>query len=628
LPKFFAIVLTAILLLGLVFVGGVDLITGQSGSAVEGIINKDTTWTKESSPCNLTGNVLINNEVTLTVEAGVTVNLNGYYIEVNGSFIAKGTDIDPIFFKNGYESNQGIIFDPASISWNQSTGIGSIIENAALDSVGIFCYGATPRINHNLFYNSGNYIQAQYAILFIGPCSKPSMVISNNTFVSNYAQAAIEINSAGVSPPIIINNNFVGTNRYNVQSGFDTPLINATYNWWGTTDSQAINQTIFDYKNNFQIGTVNFVPFLTAPNSQAPTYIISSAGYGGSINPFGYVPVSFGSNKTFNITANNGYHILDVKINGTSIGIVSSYTLQNIQGATTISATFTLNPTVTPIPSPTPTVTLTPTPTGTSTPTSTPKPTIPPIPIPSPTSKLTPYLDVSCKSSATYSHFKVDINGLLTANDTSLPNSPVLLSYSVDGGNSWEPLTLVNTDNNGRFSAEWMPLVTGNYFLKAVYAGNSDYSQVTTMVNFAVLPFEEKNVFSIASNSTVAAFVFNSTNEELSFRVSGESGTTGYVNVFIPKSLLSDTSGLNVYMDDNKLTPSIESQGDLWLVSFTYHHSTHQVTINIVNEPSPPFFESQLGQLAIVGLATIAIAIVAVVIVLKKRKGAETYREK
>jgi hypothetical protein len=214
----------------------------------------------------------------------------------------------------------------------------------------------------------------------------------------------------------------------------------------------------------------------------------------------------------------------------------------------------------------------------------------------------------------------VDINGRLTSNGAGLSDSSVLFSYSVDGGNSWAPLTLVNTDNSGGFSAAWTPSVTGNYFLKAVYTGNSVYSQVTTVVNFAVLPFEEHAVFSVASNSTISAFAFNSTREELSFRVSGESGTTGYVDVFIPKSLMSDVSNLKVNLDGNILTSSTESQGDSWLVSFTYHHSTHEVTMYLGSAQSTSSAESQLGTYAIVGVIITAIAIAATVLVISRRK--------
>ena len=47
-----------------------------------------------------------------------------------------------------------------------------------------------------------------------------------------------------------------------------TPLTVLTIGG-GTTDQQAINQTIYDFKDDFTVGTVNFVPFLTAQNSEA-----------------------------------------------------------------------------------------------------------------------------------------------------------------------------------------------------------------------------------------------------------------------------------------------------------------------------------------------------------------------
>jgi hypothetical protein len=46
--------------------------------------------------------------------------------------------------------------------------------------------------------------------------------------------------------------------------------VNATNNWWGTTDASAVNQTIYDFKNDAILGEVFFMPFLTAPNSAAP----------------------------------------------------------------------------------------------------------------------------------------------------------------------------------------------------------------------------------------------------------------------------------------------------------------------------------------------------------------------
>jgi hypothetical protein len=73
----------------------------QATSNVSGIINTNTTWTKANSPYTLTGNVLVDNKVTLTIEPGTTVNLEGYYIMVNGTLKAKGTSANPIMLNGG-----------------------------------------------------------------------------------------------------------------------------------------------------------------------------------------------------------------------------------------------------------------------------------------------------------------------------------------------------------------------------------------------------------------------------------------------------------------------------------------------------------------------------------------------
>jgi hypothetical protein len=60
-----------------------------------------------------------------------------------------------------------------------------------------------------------------------------------------------------------------------------TDDINATYNWWGTTDTNAISQTIHDNKNDFNLGKVNFDPILlqnnpnAMPNQNAPIPIVT-----------------------------------------------------------------------------------------------------------------------------------------------------------------------------------------------------------------------------------------------------------------------------------------------------------------------------------------------------------------
>jgi hypothetical protein len=60
----------------------------------------------------------------------------------------------------------------------------------------------------------------------------------------------------------------------------------------------------------------------------------------GSISPAGISTVLGGAGKLFTITADAGYHIVDVLVDGVSIGATTSYTFVNVQGNHTISATF------------------------------------------------------------------------------------------------------------------------------------------------------------------------------------------------------------------------------------------------------------------------------------------------
>ncbi len=72
-----------------------------------------------------------------------------------------------------------------------------------------------------------------------------------------------------------------------------------------------------------------------------PTYtIIASAGNGGSISPSDTISVEDGSNQTFTITADSGYIINDVLVDGTSVGNVVTYTFDSVISNHTIEASF------------------------------------------------------------------------------------------------------------------------------------------------------------------------------------------------------------------------------------------------------------------------------------------------
>ena len=251
------------------------------------------------------------------------------------------------------------------------------------------------------------------------------------------------------------------------------------------------------------------------------------------------------------------------------------------------------SPSTTPTPTPLPSPTDTPTPTPTATPA--PSPTLTPTPIPTPTSLPTPQplpiptLSFYCISSTIFSGFSVQIQGSLTNDVVALPGAGIQLSYSVTNGNTWQDLAYVNTGDEGSFSCSWIPSASGIYVIKAEWSGNNQYSSANAMDNFAVEPFnnQNQNIFSVTSNSTLTSLAFDSAINELSFNVSGTPDTTGLTEVCIPQSLIADISKLTVKLDTDVINYDVSSSGNVWIITFTYHHSNHIITMDLGSSLTP-----------------------------------------
>lgn len=79
------------------------------------------------------------------------------------------------------------------------------------------------------------------------------------------------------------------------------------------------------------------------------------AGNGGSISPSGIVEVEDGGSVTFTITADPGYVLSELKVDGYTAEVSESYTFTNVTGEHTIYAIFREEVPETPEPTPSPT---------------------------------------------------------------------------------------------------------------------------------------------------------------------------------------------------------------------------------------------------------------------------------
>jgi hypothetical protein len=183
----------------------------------------------------------------------------------------------------------------------------------------------------------------------------------------------------------------------------------------------------------------------------------------------------------------------------------------------------------------------------------------------------------------------------------------------------------VRTLSDGSFAAVWTPEVTGNYLVRATVEANSIMNGAAKTITMALVPDDsddpEDNVFTLNSNSTVRLFAFDPDDDELSFDVEGPSGTTGYVDLYIPKAILSDVSALKAYVDEVEVSFESKSLADSWLISFSYSHSTHRITMEL-NGASQPINETFNVQWVIYAAAAMVIVSVAMIalVALKRRR--------
>jgi len=180
------------------------------------------------------------------------------------------------------------------------------------------------------------------------------------------------------------------------------------------------------------------------------------------------------------------------------------------------------------------------------------------------------------------------ISGVICTYKDHQPISGLELSiaYSVNNGLTWVDLPPVTSSSDGSFNLSWIPQATGMYLVRTVWNGNIEYCNISRAFIMAISWPPESNLFVVQSNSTLSNLVFNSETKELSFTVSGESGTFGYAQIAISKQLVTDGSKIKLTMDGTNVSYELSSTINSWLLYVAYSHSSHLFVANL-NETTP-----------------------------------------
>jgi hypothetical protein len=134
----------------------------------------------------------------------------------------------------------------------------SIIRGNIITGYGIWSShsGGSTNIQNNLIANVSNGISLL----------SQATIIQNNTIQNS--NTAITLSTG---TPTINYNNFLNYTTASITLAGNPANINATYNYWGQTNLDAINLTIHDLKYDLAVGRVSFAPILDILNLNAPS---------------------------------------------------------------------------------------------------------------------------------------------------------------------------------------------------------------------------------------------------------------------------------------------------------------------------------------------------------------------
>jgi parallel beta-helix repeat protein len=540
-------------------------------------------------------NSLIGNTIT-------NPNGGGIYLEIAENNTVSGNSIP---MKASSAGPTGIY-----LSWGTSYNniISNVIDGRRDGSVtnGSFTNGIQINPSANNFISGNTIVNNRYGFMILDY----GLESKNNTVVGN----TIESNNIGVwiltsRGDYFYNNNFKN-NVLQVQTDYyGTPLPN----YWNTTLAQGGNywsNYVGADANSDGIGDTPYVidganvdnyPLMNPSNA-----IIVTQGAHGTIAPT-TATVIYGGSQVFTFTPAPNYHIVAIKVNGTTVATTSPYTVSTVTGVTSLAAEYAIN---------TYAITVTQGANG--------------VIAPATTSvnyggsqvfTITPSAGYSIASlmvdgsavtvAASYTFTNVQAVHTITATYALIPTptptpTPVPTPAPTPAPTSTPKPTAVPT-----------PTVTPSPSPTTVPATTETGSTVELAINGNVTSTQISSI-TIVTNQTA-------TSTTVSFTITGKSGTTGFGNMTIPKSAVHYGTKPTIYIDHQPASNSgYKHDNSNYYVWYTIHFSTHEVSIvfTAASASPTPTASAGLPQEAIFGvvIVVVIVAISVVLLVLKKRK--------
>ena len=224
-----------------------------------------------------------------------------------------------------------------------------IQDNIGASGAGLYTTGSSTMPTDVTLVNvtlTGNYASKGGGVYVNGTSSVSApegTIIANNTAISEGADIYVSPTSEGTVKELP---NAAAMQQIYAADGRGQAITG----WYSDTENDryepSVNGQPVESVTNLGASTALVASYtaeqlpVTPPSPGVTYYIDASAGNGGSISPSGRVPVAAGERQTFTISASEGYEIVNVLVDGESVGQVSSYTFTNVRSNHTITVIF------------------------------------------------------------------------------------------------------------------------------------------------------------------------------------------------------------------------------------------------------------------------------------------------
>jgi hypothetical protein len=292
------LLLIALLLSSVFFIVQINLpnnklvASGNIGTQVSGILTNNSTWTTANSPYTITNTIQIPDSINLTIEPGVTVTIQSSdttMFLINGVIQAHGNATNKIifdgngnstFFKTNHPVAQGFvdldyctIRNGQSAFWFDNTGSFNL-TNSELSNLSQSSYLWYPSQDTYIEYNSfTNTAGIKIGTDDFSSNTPGNVYIKYNLFNSNQGFIINNYASYGSSKTIVNNNSFTNTAGIilEVEKTATTADMDASQNYWGTTNTTIIDSLIYDKNDDVSCYSfINYLPLLDVPDPETP----------------------------------------------------------------------------------------------------------------------------------------------------------------------------------------------------------------------------------------------------------------------------------------------------------------------------------------------------------------------